>query len=71
MTEDKNLAHFHLPGLFEFYEFYKIFLPLFLNTESIFMNGVTLVLFMVLLQIAFGVVDELDLEIIFPKKFLR
>lgn len=23
-----SLAHYHLPGLFEFYELYKIFLPL-------------------------------------------
>ena len=22
-------AHFHLPGLFEFYEFYRVFLPLY------------------------------------------
>ena len=22
-------AHYHLPGLFEFYEFYRVFLPLF------------------------------------------
>ena len=25
------IAHYHLPGLFEFYEFYKIFLPLYKN----------------------------------------
>jgi len=25
----KNTAYFHLPGLFEFYDFYKVFLPLF------------------------------------------
>ena len=25
------IAHYHLPGLFEFYEFYKIFLPLYQN----------------------------------------
>ena len=24
-----SLAHYHLPGLFEFYEFYKVFLPLY------------------------------------------
>ncbi len=24
-------AHYHLPGLFEFYEFYKVFLPVFFN----------------------------------------
>lgn len=25
----KPAAHFHLPGLFEFYEFYRAFLPLY------------------------------------------
>lgn len=25
----KRTAHYHLPGLFEFYEFYRVFLPLF------------------------------------------
>lgn len=34
--EQKNLAHFHLPGLFEFYEFYKIFLPLFFEHREYF-----------------------------------
>ena len=32
MSKDKtkrNTAYFHLPGLFEFYELYRIFLPLF------------------------------------------
>ena len=29
-------AHFHLPGLFEFYEFYQIFLPLFFEHREYF-----------------------------------
>lgn len=29
-------AFFHLPGLFEFYEFYKVFLPIFKNNKSWF-----------------------------------
>lgn len=32
----KNTAYYHLPGLFEFYEFYKIFLPLFRNHPEYF-----------------------------------
>lgn len=24
-----GIAYYHLPGLFEFYEFYKVFLPLY------------------------------------------
>ena len=27
--EKKETAHYHLPGLFEFYDLYKLFLPLF------------------------------------------
>lgn len=33
---DNNVAHFHLPGLFEFYEFYKEFLPLFKEHREYF-----------------------------------
>lgn len=40
MTESNGKAHYHLPGLFEFYELYKVFLPLFMNIGNIFMNGV-------------------------------
>lgn len=31
-----SLAHYHLPGLFEFYEFYKVFLPLYRNHRDWF-----------------------------------
>ena len=33
---DKRTAHFHLPGLFEFYELYRIFLPLFYEHREYF-----------------------------------
>ena len=36
-TADK--AYFHLPGLFEFYEFYKVFLPLFKEYREYFYDG--------------------------------
>lgn len=29
MKKQEDVAYFHLPGLFEFYELYKVFLPLF------------------------------------------
>ena len=35
MTPQK-IAHYHLPGLFEFYEFYKVFLPLYRNQRDWF-----------------------------------
>ena len=39
MSRDKtkrNTAYFHLPGLFEFYELYRIFLPLFYEHREYF-----------------------------------
>lgn len=33
---DRGIAHYHLPGLFEFYEFYKVFLPLFYEHRGYF-----------------------------------
>ncbi len=35
-TELHRLAHYHLPGLFEFYEFYMVFLPLFFEHREFF-----------------------------------
>jgi len=32
----KSIARFHLPGLFEFYDFYKVFLPLFYEHREYF-----------------------------------
>ena len=32
----KRIAHYHLPGLFEFYELYRLFLPLILNHREYF-----------------------------------
>lgn len=33
---DKRIAYYHLPGLFEFYEFYKVYLPLFRKHREYF-----------------------------------
>lgn len=35
-TSSEPLAYFHLPGLFEFYDFYKVFLPLFREHRDFF-----------------------------------
>ena len=35
-TEKKTTAYYHLPGLFEFYELYRIFLPLFREHREYF-----------------------------------
>jgi len=36
MTGSPDKAHYHLPGLFEFYELYKVFLPLFFEHREYF-----------------------------------
>ena len=35
-TTHKKNAHYHLPGLFEFYELYKIFLPIYREHSEYF-----------------------------------
>ena len=35
-SDNKKTAHYHLPGLFEFYDLYKIFLPLFFEHREYF-----------------------------------
>ena len=35
-NEKKEMAHYHLPGLFEFYDLYKLFLPLFYEHRDYF-----------------------------------
>ena len=35
-TPPKKIAHYHLPGLFEFYDFYAEFLPLYKNHPEYF-----------------------------------
>ena len=35
-TTKKGIAHYHLPGLFEFYELYRVFLPLFREHREYF-----------------------------------
>ena len=35
-SDQKNIAHYHLPGLFEFYELYRVFLPLFREHREYF-----------------------------------
>lgn len=35
-NKEKHTAHFHLPGLFEFYDLYRVFLPLFYEHREYF-----------------------------------
>ena len=34
--DSRRIAHYHLPGLFEFYDLYKLFLPLFYEHRDYF-----------------------------------
>lgn len=36
MSQSKKIAYYHLPGLFEFYELYRVFLPLFRRHREYF-----------------------------------
>ena len=51
-------AYYHLPGLFEFYELYRVFLPLYREHRGlVFMTGVKSVRSMELRQIVSGAAD--------------
>ena len=51
-------AYYHLPGLFEFYEFYRAFLPLYRAIVTGFMTGVRLGPFTAHRRTASGEADE-------------
>lgn len=58
----KDTAYYHLPGLFEFYEFYRVFLPLFREHREYFTTGARLVPSTGHLLTVSGVVDVPDSE---------
>lgn len=60
-------VYYHLPGLFEFYEFYKKFLPLFKIKQNTSMTGVRLALFMAHHLIVYGLVDASVMQIVIQK----
>ena len=69
MSQRKNKkVYYHLPGLFEFYEYIVPFCHYIRNTENTFMTGVRSVPSMALLQIVSGEADAQDLDLIIQKK---
>lgn len=42
LKADTSIVQFHLPGLFEFYEFYKVFLPVYSNHREFFYEWVNI-----------------------------
>lgn len=55
--EEQSMVYYHLPGLFEFYEFYRVFLPLFRTHREYFTTGVTSAPFMAHRRTACGAAD--------------
>ena len=53
----KQIAYYHLPGLFEFYELYSVFCRCFGHTENTFMIGAGSVRSMEPRRTASGAVD--------------
>ena len=53
----RSIAQYHLPGLFEFYELYKVFLPLFREHREYFYDWCDI-----------GAEDEQDLGMMMQEK---
>ncbi len=64
----RSIAYYHLPGLFEFYELYKVFLPLFREHGEYFYDCAILDLSMVPQRIVSGAEDEQDLGMTMQRK---
>ena len=62
----RSIAYYHLPGLFEFYELYKVFLPLFQEHREYFYDWLDLS--MVPQRIVSGAEDEQDLGMMMQRK---
>lgn len=54
----KTIAYYHLPGLFEFYELYEAFLPVYRKHREYFYDWCGLAQYMVRLQTVSGAADE-------------
>ena len=68
----KEKAYFHLPGLFEFYELYRMFLPLFREHREYFYDWCEkLAPYMVLRQTVSGVEAGLASERMTRRRFLN
>ena len=65
----KNRAYYHLPGLFEFYELYQVFLSLFREHREYFYDCVRSVPYTAPRQTVSGVAVALPLEILRQRKY--
>lgn len=62
-------AYYHLPGLFEFYELYRIFLPLFREHREYFYDWCEIGSIYGARRTACGVADVLDMVIVIRRMF--
>lgn len=60
-------VYYHLPGLFEFYEFYKKFCPCLKINQNTSMTGARLALSMAHHLIVYGLVDASVMKIMIQK----
>ena len=67
----KNTAYYHLPGLFEFYELYHVFLPLFREHREYFYDWCEIGSVYGAPQIVSGVEAVLRSGITIRRRFLR
>lgn len=63
-------VYYHLPGLFEFYDFYRVFLPLFYEHREYFYDWCDIGSIYGAHQTVYGVADVFQTEIVILKKFL-
>jgi len=70
-TDTRKTAYYHLPGLFEFYKLYKVFLPLYKEHREYFYDWCEIGSIYGALQTAYGVAEELDLETIIRRRCLH
>ena len=64
----KSIAQYHLPGLFEFYELYKVFLPLFREHREYFYDWCDIGSVYGAQRIVSGAEDEQDLGMMMQGK---
>lgn len=64
----RSIAQYHLPGLFEFYELYKVFLPLFREHREYFYDWCDIGSVYGAQRIVSGAEDEQDLGMMMQRK---
>ena len=69
MNVVKKIAYYHLPGLFEFYELYRIFLPLYQEHREYFYDWCEISSIYGAPEAVSGAVEESDVEMKIRRMF--